>query len=329
MFQCCPPAKSFARTALERRFGFSSRRPCIGRLHGLGRPIAETVRPIFNWQLMRPTTLLLLALGGAAAVCLYTPDAQGHVVVPSGVTSIADWGFFGCTSLVSIDLPDGLTHIGYGAFYSCTSLFTIGLPDSLTSISGQAFRSCTSLTLVYVPEGCSVGPVAFDNTAVDPGYTYGRAPPPPPSTPPFPPPAEPPCYENCGKPASPPGSPPPLAPPLPPQGPPLSPPPPSPPPAPPPPPSPPPPSPPPAAPPPPSPPPSPPPPSPPTSPPSPPYAPPPSAPWMVESEIIVSGVPCGDASVEACEEYNREISWQLTCVKDEHLEDRTNITGTL
>ena len=50
---------------------------------------------------------------------------------------------------------------------------------------------------------------------------------------------------------------------------------------------------------------------------------------MVESEVVVTSVPCGDASVGACEEYNREISWQLTCVKDQHIEDRTNITGTL
>ena len=50
---------------------------------------------------------------------------------------------------------------------------------------------------------------------------------------------------------------------------------------------------------------------------------------MIESEVVVTSVPCGGASAGACEEYNREISWQLTCVKDAHMEDRTNITGTL
>ena len=46
--------------------------------------------------------LALLALGGVAARCLYTPDADGHAVVPDGVTSIGNSAFQQCDSLVSI-----------------------------------------------------------------------------------------------------------------------------------------------------------------------------------------------------------------------------------
>jgi len=51
---------------------------------------------------MLATILVLLALGGVAArcgdrasdnCCLYTPDANGHVVVPDGVTSLGNQAF--------------------------------------------------------------------------------------------------------------------------------------------------------------------------------------------------------------------------------------------
>ena len=46
------------------------------------------------------TVLVLLALGGVAARCLYAPDANGHVVVPEGVTSIGDSSFNSCDTLL-------------------------------------------------------------------------------------------------------------------------------------------------------------------------------------------------------------------------------------
>ena len=61
---------------------------------------------------MREATLVLLALGGVTAGCLYTPDANGHATVPEGITSIGDSAFEGCDALVSIGLPSSLTSIG-------------------------------------------------------------------------------------------------------------------------------------------------------------------------------------------------------------------------
>ena len=51
---------------------------------------------------MLATVLVLLALGGAAAGCRYTPDANGHVLVPEGITSIGDLAFLGCTGLTTL-----------------------------------------------------------------------------------------------------------------------------------------------------------------------------------------------------------------------------------
>ena len=46
-------------------------------------------------------------------------------VIPSSVTSIADWAFRGCRSLSEIVIPSSVTSIGKGAFYNCK------FPDNL------------------------------------------------------------------------------------------------------------------------------------------------------------------------------------------------------
>ena len=90
--------------------------------------------------MMLTTILVLLALGGVTAKCLYTPDANGHAVVPDGVTSIGEQAFYKCVSLISIALPEGLTSIGRSAFQGATSLASVSFPEGLTSIGTNAFK---------------------------------------------------------------------------------------------------------------------------------------------------------------------------------------------
>ena len=66
---------------------------------------------------------------------------KGAVTIPNGVTSIGDWAFNGCDSLISITIPDSVTSIGYEAFRDCTSLESITIPDSVTSIGSWAFEN--------------------------------------------------------------------------------------------------------------------------------------------------------------------------------------------
>ncbi|MBQ9783065.1 MAG: leucine-rich repeat protein, partial [Clostridia bacterium] len=42
-----------------------------------------------------------------------------NLVIPKGVTSISDYAFYNCDSLMSITIPDGVTSIGEDAFYGC------------------------------------------------------------------------------------------------------------------------------------------------------------------------------------------------------------------
>jgi len=115
-----------------------------------------------NTHTMRAAPGLLLALlGGVAAVCRYTPDANGHVDVPYGETSIDDYAFYACDALRSITLPNSVTSIGDYAFVTCP-LAWVTLSDSLTSIGRNAFYRCNALAHVSVPDGLtSIGDWAF------------------------------------------------------------------------------------------------------------------------------------------------------------------------
>mgnify|MGYP003293015244 CR=1 FL=1 len=76
-----------------------------------------------------------------------------EVVIQSGVTSIGNYAFYGCSSLASVTIPEGVTSIGNYAFEGCSSLTSVTIPDGVTSIGLSAFRSCSSLTSVTIPEG--------------------------------------------------------------------------------------------------------------------------------------------------------------------------------
>ncbi len=65
-----------------------------------------------------------------------------NTVIPSSVTSIGAYAFFGCSNLTSIEIPNSVTSIGDLAFNWCTGLTAITIPGSVTIIGKSAFNNC-------------------------------------------------------------------------------------------------------------------------------------------------------------------------------------------
>jgi hypothetical protein len=54
---------------------------------------------------------------------------KSDVTIPSSVTSIGDYAFWGCASLKSIVIPSSVTSIGDLVFRYCSSLESIIIPE--------------------------------------------------------------------------------------------------------------------------------------------------------------------------------------------------------
>ena len=104
---------------------------------------------------------ILCADGDVVSLIGYI-GTETDLVLPTGITEINRYAFYGCHSLTTVIIPDSVMSIGYDAFELCISLTNVEIPDSVTGIGSYAFEECTSLTSVVIGESVtSIGSSAF------------------------------------------------------------------------------------------------------------------------------------------------------------------------
>ena len=85
------------------------------------------------------------------------------LALAEGTRGIAEYAFFGCEGLESIDLPNSVISIGDYAFQWCTGLTCASIGNSVQYIGDYAFNECYNLTSIDIPNSVSViGEYAFN-----------------------------------------------------------------------------------------------------------------------------------------------------------------------
>lgn len=101
-------------------------------------------------------------------------DLLTELVIPSSVTSIVDYAFYGCNSLTNIIISEGVVGIGDYAFSGCSNLQSITIPESVTSIGWYVFNGCDNLEAVYISDISAWLAIDFGNEFSNPLYYAGN-----------------------------------------------------------------------------------------------------------------------------------------------------------
>ena len=101
---------------------------------------------------------VVISLGESFSSC----SSLTSITIPSSVTSLGDYCFYGCSGLTSITIPSSVTSLGEGCFWGCSGLTSIIIPSSVTSLGKNCFKACSGLISITIPSSVtSLGEYCF------------------------------------------------------------------------------------------------------------------------------------------------------------------------
>ena len=94
------------------------------------------------------------------------------IVMPSGMTRIGNYAFYGCKDVTSISIPSSVTSIGQWALSHCEKITSVTLPSNMTAIADRTFDSCYALKSVTIPaKVTTINSFAFSGCSSLPSLT--------------------------------------------------------------------------------------------------------------------------------------------------------------
>ena len=117
----------------------------------------------YYWNNQEITTLEIpSSVTSIGNYAFYGCNGLTSIEFPSNLSSIGDWAFASCSGLTSVDLPSSITKMGELVFHNCENLSSVKLPSEITAISKEAFGGCISLKNIELPAGItSIDEYAF------------------------------------------------------------------------------------------------------------------------------------------------------------------------
>lgn len=116
-------------------------------------PVSEVPEPV---RIIHRQVLGNFRMSGT--ILLQYLGAESRVIIPEGVTRIAEKAFAGIETIDKVILPESLLEIGAEAFRGCLLMQTITLPKGLQNIAAGAFSECVKLLRIEIPEQIQILP---------------------------------------------------------------------------------------------------------------------------------------------------------------------------
>ncbi len=114
---------------------------------------------------------------------LELPDFPVKNGIEYTLVEIADYAFYYCRGLTSVEIPNSVKTIGDRAFYMCTGLTSVVIGNSVMSIGYSAFANCSGLKKSAYPDNIPnpfsnyVTSIAYpaQETTIEDGVIFDRA----------------------------------------------------------------------------------------------------------------------------------------------------------
>lgn len=73
-----------------------------------------------------------------------------NLIIPKEVTTINDYAFVGCESLIDVKIPENVTSLGTSAFEKCINLSDLYLSKSVINFGNLIFNGCNQIKRVHI-----------------------------------------------------------------------------------------------------------------------------------------------------------------------------------